>query len=257
MALIDKLSAIGNAIREKTGKEELLTLDAMPGEIRSIQSGGSADTSTIEEGFLNHTYPSGVYRNDQVEKIYDYTFMENYNLTSVSLPNAKRCETGSFYYCGNLEEIDLPNCEYIGSQSFAYCGLKNVYLPKALSLTGSVFVRCEKLETICLPEATSSFQSALNYCISLWKCDFHKMTNIQKIFTGCASLTALILRKEDGICSLTASSNLSGTPIANGTGYIYVPASLIEDYKVATNWATYANQFRAIEDYPDICGEVA
>lgn len=42
MALIDKLSAIGEAIREKTGKEELLTLEQMPVEIASIVSGGSS-----------------------------------------------------------------------------------------------------------------------------------------------------------------------------------------------------------------------
>ena len=40
MALTDKLSAIGNAIRAKTGGTELLTLDAMPNEIASIQTGG-------------------------------------------------------------------------------------------------------------------------------------------------------------------------------------------------------------------------
>ena len=40
MELTNKLSAIGDAIREKTGKSELLTLDAMPGEIASIETGG-------------------------------------------------------------------------------------------------------------------------------------------------------------------------------------------------------------------------
>lgn len=40
MALTDKLSAIGSAIREKTGGTELLTLDAMPTAIQSIQTGG-------------------------------------------------------------------------------------------------------------------------------------------------------------------------------------------------------------------------
>ena len=40
MALTNKLSAIGDAIREKTGKTELLTLDAMPLEIASIETGG-------------------------------------------------------------------------------------------------------------------------------------------------------------------------------------------------------------------------
>lgn len=40
MALIDKLSAIGDAIREKTGKDDLLTLDQMPTEIQAIETGG-------------------------------------------------------------------------------------------------------------------------------------------------------------------------------------------------------------------------
>lgn len=40
MALTDKLSAIGSAIREKTGGTELLTLDAMPTAIQGIQAGG-------------------------------------------------------------------------------------------------------------------------------------------------------------------------------------------------------------------------
>ena len=41
MALTEKLTNIGNAIREKTGKTELLTLDEMPKEIGSISGGGS------------------------------------------------------------------------------------------------------------------------------------------------------------------------------------------------------------------------
>ena len=40
MALTNKLSAIGDAIREKTGKTDLMTLDQMPVEIASITTGG-------------------------------------------------------------------------------------------------------------------------------------------------------------------------------------------------------------------------
>lgn len=54
MALIDKLTAIGNAIREKTGKEELLTLDAMPEEIKGIETGGSAGDG-FNDGNLRFT----------------------------------------------------------------------------------------------------------------------------------------------------------------------------------------------------------
>ena len=53
MALINKLNAIGDAIREKTGKTELLTLDEMPVEIESIQGGGEG---YIHEGTMKYMF---------------------------------------------------------------------------------------------------------------------------------------------------------------------------------------------------------
>ena len=59
MALTDKLTAIGNAIREKTGGTDLLTLDQMPTEISNIQGGGTVEALTITS---NGTYnpPTGI-----------------------------------------------------------------------------------------------------------------------------------------------------------------------------------------------------
>lgn len=48
MALTDKLSAIGTAIRAKTGKTALMTLDEMPTEIASITSGGDPVINPLE-----------------------------------------------------------------------------------------------------------------------------------------------------------------------------------------------------------------
>jgi hypothetical protein len=73
-------------------------------------------------------------------------------------------------------------------------------------------------------------------------------------FSNCAALTVLILRSET-MCTLSATTVFNNTPIkSGGTGFIYVPRALVDSYKAATNWSTYASQFRAIEDYPDICG---
>ena len=47
MALTDKLVAIGDAIREKTGKNDLLALDQMPDEIRNISGGGGTNIEPI------------------------------------------------------------------------------------------------------------------------------------------------------------------------------------------------------------------
>jgi hypothetical protein len=57
------------------------------------------------------------------------------------------------------------------------------------------------------------------------------------------------------MCTLGSANEfieVSGYPnsaIADGKGYIYVPRTLVNSYKTATNWSVYANQFRALEDY--------
>lgn len=77
--------------------------------------------------------------------------------------------------------------------------------------------------------------------------------NITSIATNsmknCSALAALILRNTEAVCSLAATNALTDSAIAKGTGYIYVPKDLLSAYQAATNWSTYADQFRALEDY--------
>jgi hypothetical protein len=49
MVLTDKLTAIGDAIREQTGSSELMTLDAMPDAIRGISGGGGGGNEPTAE----------------------------------------------------------------------------------------------------------------------------------------------------------------------------------------------------------------
>ena len=93
---------------------------------------------------------------------------------------------------------------------------------------------------------------AFSYNTALTLVSFPAVTSISaSAFEGCSKLTAVILGAES-VVTLANVSAFTGTPIASGTGYIYAPASLVDSYKVA--WSTYANQIRAIEDYPEICG---
>ena len=63
-----------------------------------------------------------------------------------------------------------------------------------------------------------------------------------------------ILRNTEQVCK-QSSGAFAFSKIEKGGGYIYVPSALVDAYKVETNWSTYASQIRAIEDYPDICGQ--
>lgn len=68
-------------------------------------------------------------------------------------------------------------------------------------------------------------------------------------FSGCTNLVAVILSSES-ICTLVTTTAFNNTPILNGTGYIYVPDNLVEQYKVETNWATFANQIKGLSEIP-------
>ena len=65
----------------------------------------------------------------------------------------------------------------------------------------------------------------------------------------CDSLKTMILRSNE-VCVLKYSGAISSTPIATSTteGFIYVPDDLVESYKTATNWSTYASQIKGLSE---------
>lgn len=155
-----------------------------------------------------------------------------------------------------LKTVNLPNATSIGTYAFYGCtALTSFNAPKVTSLGTYSLYNC-KMTSVNFPVATAIPQNGLYNCINLEKADFGVASKInQSAFAYCDSLKALILRRTSSICTLSVATNaFTGTPIAEGTGYVYVPAALIETYKTATNWVNYASQFRAIEDYPEICG---
>lgn len=276
MALIEKLNAIGDAIRSKTGKEDKLTLDDMVTEIEGIAVGGDND---IEDGLVDGTITE--YYNDRVTSLGSFAFGYNRNLEMVNLPNVEtigdfafqQCSKlktayipklktkgdGSgacFSYCTSLESVDFPLLNVYISRLFEYCSnLKNVNLPLLPGLGANMFNTCIALKEVYFPSVTIAYSNACTNCTSLEIVIFDSKVGFirQTIFNNCTSLTALVLRNEE-ISTLSYTNVFQGTPIEAGTGYIYVPKALIEDYKVATNWINFAEQFRAIEDYPEICG---
>lgn len=120
------------------------------------------------------------------------------------------------------------------------------------TLAGKIIDRT--ITEIADSNATSIGGYAFYNCKNLTSADFLSITSITEYaFNSCTQLTVLILRSEI-VCTLSSTAPLTGTPINSGTGCIYVPRSLVDSYKAATNWSSLANQIRAIEDYPEICG---
>lgn len=189
---------------------------------------------------------------------------ENYlaavmNLEVVELVNSLVTSITPLFQANNskLKRVDLAQVATLGEKAFYKCSaLETVNLPLVQSIGPQVFGDCNSLTVIYLPSLKTIEGWGFNfaYCANLVKVHLPQVTNLTaNEFAGCSKLSTIILGS-DSICSLPNTNAFDGTPIANGTGYIYVPSALVDSYKAATNWSTYASQIRAIEDYPEITG---
>ena len=133
MALTDKLSAIGAAIRAKTGKTDKLTLDEMPTEIEGIQTGGG----------------------DGPEKYIEAQY------ETVELPNATKIKPYAFHNDSMLKNIIMPKVTSISSYAFESCtGLAITELPEGLkSLGAHAFSRCSSLAITKIPDGLTSIDT--------------------------------------------------------------------------------------------------
>lgn len=175
-------------------------------------------------------------------------------ITSVT-SQAASVRDRAFSSCTSVVSISLPAAKTIGKWAFMQCSkLATVNLPEATTLESSAFSSCPALTSVTIPKVTSLPSQGLYNCTALQKIDLPAVTSISdSVFMMDSKLTAVILRSAT-LVTLSNKSAFSSSGISAGTGYIYVPSSLVASYKTATNWATYAAQIRAIEDYPDITG---
>ena len=234
-------------------------------------SGGDTD---VEDGLVTRTLTT--YTNDRVKSIGDYAFYRCSNLTSVSFPACTSiggyafancsslksvsfpvCTTISSYaftYCSSLTSVNFPACTSIGNNAFANCSsLKSVSFPACTSIGGSAFYQCMSLTSVSFPACTSIDRAAFIFCSNLTSVSFPACKTIgSSAFNKCYRLSTVIL---DGStrCTLSNSNAFSSTPFKgystyfSGTPYIYVPASLLNSYATATNWAYFSAYFSTIE----------
>lgn len=180
-------------------------------------------------------------------------------LKRIEFDNATYC-SALFRNCSNLEYISFEKLTAVGtsssSQTFSNCkALTTVNFPLAERIYNFSFTGCSALITVCFPKCTTVEMRAFDNCTSLSKVDFPVMSSLgYNVFDGCQNLTKVIIRTGT-VATLKDIAAFNSTPIASGTGYIYVPRALLsdddatKDYRRATNWSNFASRFRALEDY--------
>lgn len=139
------------------------------------------------------------------------------SITSVN-SNVTTLRYFAFAYCNSLNDVILPLVQVIAGSSFKYCSnLANIQIPSATTIKSDAFESCVGLYSIDLPNVTSIESNAFLDCY-----------NLASITLGSSQVVTL----QDAYC----------LPVDYGHQLtIYVPSSLIEDYKIASIWSDYYN----------------
>lgn len=204
------------------------------------------------------------------------------NVTSVIIPNSvTRIFDWAFGGAG-LTSIQIPNSvTRIDGYAFHSCPLSSITIPSSVTTLGSyIFNQCSQIETMIVETGNTAFDSR-NNCNAiigtanneLWfGCKNtiipNSVTSIRgsafyesygltaltipssvttiggSAFINCSNLTELIFEG-------TTPPTLSGSSALGQTNYsfpIYVPDGAVNDYKVATNWVSYASRIKGISE---------
>lgn len=147
---------------------------------------------------------------------------------------------------GTITEVE-SDIKYVRMQAFRWCTqLKKVSLPNAINIDEDAFNRCTSLSEVNVPAARAVGYDAFYCCLELVSLTLPEVTEIHANAFFESGLTSLTLPGR--VCDLMSTNAFSLTPIANGEGYIYVPANLVDTYRSATNWSVYADQIVAIPE---------
>lgn len=205
------LTDIADATREKTGNTEPIVPENIAEMLRNV------------EGDYERGYAEGYEKGDS-------------NMDGILTRQATT--------------ISNDRITYLGMEVFRnYDSLAIADFPNVTSTGVNIFYACYALHTVNLPSLISISTNMFGYSSLLKRLDFPSVESIDTgAFSGCSRLVTLILRKADTVCTLKNVNAFNNTPIAKGTGYIYVPDGLVEQYKAATNWSTYANQIKPISE---------
>lgn len=280
------LTAIAEAIRQKSSSTVTLKPGEMADAIKNIKSGGGDGYIYMINGTGSDDWPNElVYDGGDIKKSpRNGAFYHNQYISPtitlknagsvvpddcfknvgsfdmlkiVNWPEAKSVQSNAFDGCRSLMEFNSGGITHISATAFRNCkALKTIGGFESIVKTyQSVFMNCTSLEAATLTNIETMVSGCFYGCTGLKKVDIgEKITAIDgNTFYNCSSLEALIIRKTT-LCKLSSITAFNGSLINSGGGHIYVPKALLSGYQAATNWVRLKNQFRAIEDYPDVCG---
>ena len=150
----------------------------------------------------------------------------------------------AFSGCNSLASITIPDgVTSIGNYALYNCNsLASITIPDGVTSIGyNVFSNCTSLASITIPDGVTSIGDyTLANCTSLASITIPDgVTSIaNRIFSGCYCVAFYDFTAYTTVPTLANTNAFTGIP---ADCQIRVPAALVDTWKAATNWATYAD----------------
>lgn len=217
-------------------------------------AGGGASQEKYDSimNVINGTVTSPNFVNEDMQRIPDYFFQNDTKIVSYSLPNVKTVGKYSFayesFYAQNTKvtEIHLPLVTTILEGAFSECyRLETLEIPNVETIYGPNTFNNGKIRKLIVPKLKT-------YNLKTFKNSKKPTTELLDMYGGTMSLNlsemtylkTLVLRKSDAVVPLD--------DLYSGIQNIYVPDSLVEQYKKSTNWVTHADKIKPLSTYVEV-----
>ena len=132
----------------------------------------------------------------------------------------------AFSNCTGLTSITIPDSvTSIGDSAFSNCsGLTSITIGNGVtSIGGYAFWCCSGLTSITIPDSVTSIGDSM--------------------FRDCTNLTEIDFSTHNAVPTLADTSAFDNT---SASLVIKVPSALLDEWKAATNWSTYADKIMGV-----------
>ena len=207
--------------------------------------------TSIKSYAFNYCYSlASVTIPDGVTSIGSYTFNNCPSLASVTIPTGvTSIGDRAFSNCYSLASVTIPTgVTYIGSYAFSGCySLASITIPTGVtSIDISTFSGCSSLASVTIPDGVTSIgDRAFSNCYSLASITIPTgVTSIGSYaFSGCFGMRYYDF---SAFASVPTLSNTNAFKSIPSDCQMLIPSALYDEWKAATNWATYASYLIAV-----------